>query len=1293
MPPKFLRSLFMRKIVIAEWELNIMAIFILLVGVVAGSLFTLSHFFPKIFAAGDVNYVWDFSVPGDYVVSDANQIDVTGSGASLKVRNYTTDANTALLLHLDESSGSTADDSSSNNNDADITGGTWTAANLNNGLSLNGTNEYGTAPDSSSLSFSQANTLEAWTKFDATFGAATHSQRQGVLDKGAYQLYYDNETGKIVYELADASATTWTQAGGNNLNGGWGIDGQRDTESMTIMGSNVYVGLGDGTGDAEVWMWNGTIWTKIGGDALNNSWAINTFESVYSLINDGTNIYAGLGATSGDGEIWKWNGTSWTKIAGDAQYNSWPVNRNEGVYTMLYQNNILYAGLGISTDDAEVWACSTCATGTPDWTQIGGDSGNNGINGSWTGLDNMETVFSMTGDGTNVYAGLGLTANDAEVWRWNGTGWTKIGGDAVNSSWGSGYEYVLSLVYSGSNLYAGLGTTAGDAEVWRWNGSTWLQVGGDSFNGSWGAGYEGVYRMVTDGTNIYAGLGLTAGDNEVWQCSSCATSPSWTQIGGDGIDSSFTNTHTVVNDLAYANSTLYAGIQTTSAQYSSQVWTYRTTDSPKWTQIAGNYVNKSWGFRGMNDVEVMNVSGDKLYAGTGYQYTGNALVWEFDGSTWTLIGGQGINNSWANNTYERVSSMISHNGELYVGTGVTANDAEVWYWNGSTWLQIGGDSLNSGWTTNYEEVTSLSSYNGFLFAGLGNSSGDAEIWRWNGSTWFKVAGDNVYSGWNTGYEQVLSLSPYNGKLYAGTGNSNGDAEIWECTNCDGTPSWSKVGGDGVLGSWSTSPVDTYNNVDSLVVYNNLLVAGLGTAAGEAAVYTFDAGTSTWTQIGGDDINSSWATGTYERVRTTVVYNGDLYAGLGNSTGDGEVWKWNGTDWEQIGGDSLNSGWASTIEEINAFSIYKGKLYTGTGNTANADAAVWAYGNNAVLTSNTVGQNTSWHHIAGTYDGTTMRLYIDGTLDNSLAVTRSIPDTTHDLLIGTTYAGREFGKPQGFFQGTLDEIRVSTTARSSFVTSPYASSAQTVRPATSVFTEDIKNWEDFNETNTAGLGTITYRLSANNGSTWQYWNGSSWTTSSSTAQANDATTMTNNIDTFTVGSNGIMWQAILVGNGNEAVTLDQVEITATSDTTDPTPPNSLTALSQSGGTAITTATWYPHSGPYFSWSGATDTGGSGVNGYFVYFGTDNSADPQTAGTFQSGSTYTASSLTSGQTYYLRIRSRDVAQNVSSIWDAFTYQYDNSAPNNPSGLSVSPSGYSGENEFTFFWSTVGTDIGSG
>ena len=1227
-------------------------------------------------AAPDLSSTWDLSNSADYEYSDA--IEMVSGVARLKAQNYTSDANTKALYHMDESGGTSITDSSANSNNATLNGGSFTTGNLNNAVSINGISDYIKAPNSSSLQLGQSQTIEGWVKFNSQFDAGSKDRRNAVVDKGDYQLYFDNETGKLTYELADSSAPNWTQAGG-----GWETGGKRSVSSNVVIGSNVYAGIGNNiVGDAEVWKWDGSTWTKIGGDGVNGGWADQVYEEVTSLATDGTNLYAGLGNSAGDGEVWKWDGSTWTKIGGDGVNGGWAVNTFENVPSLHYFGGNLYAGLGASANDAEVWKWNGIA-----WTKIGGDS----INGGWT--TNYESVLTLENDGTNLYAGLGISAGDAEVWRWNGSAWTQIGGDGLNNSWNTNYESVRSLTYLAGNLYAGIGDSTTDAEVWRWNGTAWVQIGGDGLNNSWNTNYESVYSLANDGTNIYAGIGNSDGDGEVWRWNGTA----WVQIGGDGLNNSWaTSDGDAVFSVISSLGTVYAGTYNSGGGGYLYSW-----DGTDWTSLGGQHINNSWGYYGQGSVEVMQVAGNSLYAGLGTA-TGSAQVWQTTGAGWKLVGGQGVNNSWTENTFEYVSSMSSHNGDLYVGLGASANDAEVWKWDGTTWTKIGGDSINSGWTTNYEEVNALASFNGELYAGLGNSSRDAEVWKWNGSTWSQIGGDGVNSSWplNGNFERVSSIGVLNGELYVGLGASTGDAEVWRWNGS----TWLKVGGDGVNSSW---PDLTYEQVESMMPFNNKLYVGLGNSTDDAEVWEYDG--TTWTKVGGDDVNGSWTSGTYERVRTIAAYSGELYAGLGSSAGDGEVWKYTNGTWVKLAGNGINGSWGNTIEEVRSFSAYKGKLYAGTGSTANADANVWSLGDNGFLQSTTSAFDTNWHHVAATYDGSTMKIYIDGVLDASVAKILSVKTSSKDLYIGSGYGGREYGKPLARFEGSLDEIRLSSIARSTFNSTPYTNTPQTISPTTSIRKNGVWHWDTISHATSLNGGSITYRISADDGVTWLYWNGSSWVTSSDLTQTNDTSTITTHFASFPVTFDGMRWQAVLKGNGDQQVTLDAVDTQATSDSGAPSNPATITAYKTNGGNALTENSWTNGSSPYFTWTTGNDAQ-SGVKGYCVYLGSDNTANPITTKGLLGNSPsatggncqYVVSNASldlatpgalstpltsSNSSYYISVRTIDLAGNVSTSSKQFAFKFDNTAPSNPSFITA-PSGFVGNKQITMTWPSSGT-----
>ena len=65
----------------------------------------------------------------------------------------------------------------------------------------------------------------------------------------------------------------------------------------------------------------------------------------------------------------------------------------------------------------------------------------------------------------------------------------------------------------------------------------------------------------------------------------------------------------------------------------------------------------------------------------------------------------------------------------------------------------------------------------------------------------------------------------------------------------------------------------------------------------------------------------------------------------------------------------------------------------------------------------------WTHVAGTYDGTTVRLFINGVQTASVAVSGPIATSTGPLRIGGNSIWGEF------FQGRLDEIRIYNRALS------------------------------------------------------------------------------------------------------------------------------------------------------------------------------------------------------------------------------------------------------------------------
>ncbi len=63
-------------------------------------------------------------------------------------------------------------------------------------------------------------------------------------------------------------------------------------------------------------------------------------------------------------------------------------------------------------------------------------------------------------------------------------------------------------------------------------------------------------------------------------------------------------------------------------------------------------------------------------------------------------------------------------------------------------------------------------------------------------------------------------------------------------------------------------------------------------------------------------------------------------------------------------------------------------------------------------------NDAWHHVAGTYDGNKLKLYVDGKLEVTTAYAGSIASGTYNLNIGSNSEAR--GR---FYNGAIDDLRV------------------------------------------------------------------------------------------------------------------------------------------------------------------------------------------------------------------------------------------------------------------------------
>jgi hypothetical protein len=333
---------------------------------------------------------------------------------------------------------------------------------------------------------------------------------------------------------------------------------------------------------------------------------------------------------------------------------------------------------------------------------------------------------------------------------------------------------------------------------------------------------------------------------------------------------------------------------------------------------------------GYEMVASMAVYNGKLYTGLGggtNSFEGDVRV--FDGTTWTTlptnnlscgVGTPPCNNVGGAAFYDAVRSMAVYQcstcltPSLYIGMGIgngVTGAGDVWrctFCDGTDWQMV-WDSTNNPSANYYGTVNAMAVYNNQLYIGLGsiNSTATADVKRCsvcNGSDWTTILNNAAT------YRSVRSMAVFNGQLYIGYGDDGvaiaGNGDIQRCTACDGvTPGDLQSVFDG--GGYP----ENYEGVNAMLPFNGFFYIGLGNP-GTTATTPGDGDIKRCRVCDGTDWSVAYNdVGTYDAVHSLAVFDGELYAGFGNSSSqDGDIWRFS-AGWQTVARRMVNGVWDTT----------------------------------------------------------------------------------------------------------------------------------------------------------------------------------------------------------------------------------------------------------------------------------------------------------------------------------------------------------------------------------------------
>ncbi len=296
--------------------------------------------------------------------------------------------------------------------------------------------------------------------------------------------------------------------------------------------------------------------------------------------------------------------------------------------------------------------------------------------------------------------------------------------------------------------------------------------------------------------------------------------------------------------------------------------------------------------------------GNRIFV-CGFNYS---QVYEYDGTNWVKLGNSidgelvGASNSFA---FSGDGMTVARG----IKQGTFAGQVIIYRYDGNDWVQKGQTLIGN--TLDYLGSSLTMSFDGnrlAVYSGLGSDfKGRISVFEYDNSNWVQIGSDILGDLDDDRFGSGISMS-HDGNILAGgtlskISNNPGYVRIFEYNGSD----WVQLGSD--IASSETS--DKFGNAISLSEDGTTIVIGAHRRGSysEGLVQVYQYQNNDWEQVG----NDLPGTEQYENFGASVSIsnNGNkiaVGANLGgsefsnpytNETGDGFIFEFNGTTWEEI----------------------------------------------------------------------------------------------------------------------------------------------------------------------------------------------------------------------------------------------------------------------------------------------------------------------------------------------------------------------------------------------------------
>jgi hypothetical protein len=334
---------------------------------------------------------------------------------------------------------------------------------------------------------------------------------------------------------------------------------------------------------------------------------------------------------------------------------------------------------------------------------------------------------------------------------------SDIDGEAAHDYFGAAISMPdANTVAVGASYNDGNGTESGHVQIYELTSGTWTQKGGDidgeaAFdNSGWSVSMPDA-GTVAIGAFHNDGNGSNAGHVRIYEWDGIS---SWVQKGGD-IDGEAAGDLSGCSVSMPDANTVAIGAVNNTGKYSQagQVRIY-TWNGSSWVQKGGDIDGEAAGDQSGYSVSMPNANtvaiGATFNDGNGAD-AGHVRIYNWNGSSWVQKGGDLDGEAAGDHFGYGTLSMpdvntIAIGGNLNDGAGTDAGHACIYTWNGSSWVQKGADidgeaaGDHSGGSVSMPDANTVA-IGATGNAGNGTDAGHVRVYTWNGSSWVQQGND------------------------------------------------------------------------------------------------------------------------------------------------------------------------------------------------------------------------------------------------------------------------------------------------------------------------------------------------------------------------------------------------------------------------------------------------------------------------------------------------------------------------------------------------------------------------